>query len=446
MIRSNGRTHYFAIGFAISLLILAAVLFSTFAFGAYMVFNAPTSNVIAATKTSANGTSYLTVNATSLNDSSSAVIWMDPNVNFGSDGYPSSIYQNSGVKIGSASTDSRGNLYAVLPLTGNTLQKISNDGLSIHYLWILIINDSSTSQNQLPVSPFSAENYSTATERTGITFFVTLYTFVLPITFNLGSLFLVLWTAYLILFAMALNGPIKNVIRAMKDASSFGLSAVFDNSMLGMVAAFPLVLWSSVLLALLQQSVGVSTGNLPPTDPLLLFVELSIAPIREEIGFRLVPIGIGAFALLIARGRIRDSILSLWHPSKYLKKNLTPQQYKRALTPMYVLGGISAFLFGLAHYVLGAGWGPGKITEAAIAGVALAALYYKYGLPATILLHWAVDYALTSYELIPSLLVPYELVIIYTLLVAVAVTGVLLVLFYRKVQNRKGPIQIPVQS
>lgn len=446
MIRSSGETHYFAIGFAISLLILAAILFSTFAFGAYLVFNAPTSNVIATTKTSANGTSYLAVNATSLNDSSIAVIWIDPNVNFGSDGYPSSVDQNSGVKIGSSSTDSSGNLYAVFQLTSSMLQQISNDGSGVHYLWVLVTHSSNTSQNPLPVSPFSAENYSTATERSGITLFATLYTFVLPVTFNLGSLFLVLWTAYLILFAMALNGPIKNVIRALKDTSSLGLSAVFDSSMLGMVAAFPLVLWSSVLLALLQQSVGVSTGNLPATDPLLLFVELSIAPIREEIGFRLIPIGIGAFALLIARGRIRDSILSLWHPSKYLKKNLTPLQYKRALTPMYVLGGLSAFLFGLAHYVLGAGWGPGKITEAAIAGVALAALYYKYGLPAAILLHWAVDYALTSYEFIPSLLVPYELVIVYTLGVAAAVTGVLIVLFYRKLQNRKVPFQIPVQS
>ncbi len=260
--------------------------------------------------------------------------------------------------------------------------------------------------------------------------------------FDLGSLFIFLWTVYVILFAMAINGPVKSAIRALKDTWALGLSGVFENSILATASVFPLVLWSSVLLALLQQSVGVSTGSLPSTDPLLLFAELSIAPIREEIGFRVIPIGVGAMVILLARQRFRDALLSLWHPSKYLRKNLSPQAYKRQLWTMYILGAFSAFLFGLAHYVLGAGWGPGKITEAAIAGIALAALYYKYGLPAAILLHWAVDYALTSYELIPSLSVPYDIIVFYTLAIAVSSLVALILLLYRRMQSRKRLIQL----
>ena len=66
---------------------------------------------------------------------------------------------------------------------------------------------------------------------------------------------------------------------------------------------------------------------------------------------------------------------------------------------------------------------PGKITEAAVAGVALAALYYRFGLPSTILLHWAIDYALTALSLAPWLAIGYGLFILYTRSRSVVVIG-----------------------
>ena len=55
------------------------------------------------------------------------------------------------------------------------------------------------------------------------------------------------------------------------------------------------------------------------------------------MGFRVIPIGIAAFLIILSRRRFRDSILSLWHPSKYLKKVDSPDEYKRHLNIIYVM-------------------------------------------------------------------------------------------------------------
>ena len=145
------------------------------------------------------------------------------------------------------------------------------------------------------------------------------------------------------------TGPFKNILGAIRSASTRGISGLMENSMFATLLVFPVVLWGTVALSLIQQAGGVSTGNLPTVDPLLQFVELAIAPLREEIGFRVIPIGVVALIVIAARGKVRDGILALWHPSRYLKKNDTPEEYKRHLRIMYVMIAVSAILFGLAH-------------------------------------------------------------------------------------------------
>jgi hypothetical protein len=209
-----------------------------------------------------------------------------------------------------------------------------------------------------------------------------------------------------------------------------------------MFAAFPVVLWASALAALLQQAVGVSTGSLPPTDGLLLYVSLALAPIRDEIGFRVIPIGLVIFLILVFKGRFRDGLLSLWHPSKYLKKNDTPSDYRRHLWIVYFLIGLSAFIFGLAHVLSGSGWGPGKILDAAIGGVALAVLYYQYGLPAAILLHWSIDVFLTTF---PSTSAVYDFVALYSVVLAVVSTVVFVYLLVKRVRRQPATGLTPLQ-
>ena len=240
---------------------------------------------------------------------------------------------------------------------------------------------------------------------------------------------------------MALNGPFKSIFGAIRSASTQGIDELMDNAMFATLIIFPIVLWGTVALSLIQQAGGISTGSLPTIDPLLEFVELAIAPLREEIGFRVIPIGVVALIVIAANGRIRDGILALWHPSRYLKKNDTPEQYKRHLYLMYAMIAVSAVLFGLAHVLLGAGWGPGKIASAAAAGVALGALYYLYGLPSAILLHWSIDYFLSTFSFNNATLLNIgNFVSLYTLFLAAVGSIVMIVLLIRRL--RKSQVDV----
>ncbi|MGI0092459.1 MAG: hypothetical protein ACREBS_12200, partial [Nitrososphaerales archaeon] len=336
----------------------------------------------------------------------------------------------------------QGNLDGTYSIPSTALQQIESDGNQVHNVWVTGVGSGhlSDAAQFVNMTYDARQNYTTSTIGHGLTLFALLYTFVVPVTFNLGQLFLLLWTVYVVLFAIALNGPVRNLYNAMKSAGRRGIGALMDNSMFALLIVFPVVLWATVLLALIQQAGGVSTGNLPAADPLLQFVELAIAPVREEIGFRVIPIGIAVLAVLFLQGKFRDGLLSLWHPARYLKKNDSPARYKRHVYLVYAMIAISAVSFGLAHVLLGAGWGPGKILDAAVAGVALGGLYYLYGLPAAILLHWSIDYFLTVFTFNPNLLVFGDIITFYTLFLAVLGSIVLIVLLIRKLRSLRAGI------
>ncbi|MHB1908275.1 MAG: hypothetical protein ACYCQJ_05305 [Nitrososphaerales archaeon] len=425
------KTHYLALVFGIMVLLMMILTFLTFSFGAYTVFNHPNSNVVAVTESSGSGT-RLVVSGSGLENNTRRILWIDPQ--FTQSGM---LNASSGVAVGNLSVDSSGNASGNFSLSTLTLQKITSDGQSPHLAWIVGISSVSTLNGTklYSVTPDTSQNYSAASTGSGIYFFVTLIVLEIPVNFTFGQLFLALWTIYLLLFAVALNGPFRNVISSFKDASRKGVNELFSNTAFALFAIFPVVLWGSVILVELQQSTGIPTGNLPPTDPLLQFLELSIAPLREEIGFRVIPIGLVAFLILISRNRIKDGVMALWHPSRYLKKNDTPLQYKRDQIVMYVLVAISSVLFGAAHVLLGAGWDIGKVSQAAAAGVALGVLYYKYGFAATVLLHWSIDYAIdafTTNNIFTGTFLYFGLV---SEAAAVASTIVLIVLLVRKLRH-----------
>ena len=428
--RYRPKTHKLALIVAIIIAAQIVLFFITFAYGAYMVYNNPISNVVAVTNQASTGGHYLTVYGTGFLPNSQKIIWVDPQ--FSPDN-SSLLNPSSCCQIGRVATDSSGSFYQNFTVSAATLQKISSDGQSVHSVWVIGINQSIPNSGAYSdlISFDTQQNYTTSTQSSGLILFVSLIAFEVPINFNLGVLFIILWIIYALLFAVALNGPVRSVLGAVKETAKRGLGGMFGNSLLAVFAIFPIVLWGTVLLEAFQAAGGVATGNLPPTDPLLLYTELSIAPLREEIGFRVIPIGIVAFLMVVTKGRWKDGIMALWHPSKYLKKVDSPSQYKQHLTIMYVLIAISSILFGLAHVLLGAGWGIGKISEAAGAGVALGALYFKYGLPSTILLHWTIDVALQTWS-ISSYLAPFSApLLLYTAVAAIASTIALILLLVR---------------
>ena len=423
---------------AILFIVLLLFEFASFALGAYFVYNTNMSFVVADT-THIGSNAYLNITATNLTSNSTRIIWVDPAIAYSSNG-STYLDVNSGFMLGNASTGTNGTVSGLFEIPPAILGQLQSDGQKVHSVWVAGIGSSQLSgqPGYVALSSDSEENYTTSYLGSGITLFATLITFQVPITFNLGQLFLALWTIYLILFAIALNGPFRSLKRSIKTSAKEGMSALTGNAMFATMIVFPVVLWGTVALSLLEQSAGVSTGNLPTVDPLLELVELTIAPLREEIGFRVIPIGVVALLILFSKRRIRDGLMALWHPSRYLKKVDTPKEYKRDLNLMYTMIGFSALLFGLAHVLLGAGWGPGKIASAAAAGIALGGLYYVYGLPSAILLHWSIDYFLQIYLFGNNgiLLAVGNGVYLYTILLAGIGSAILVLLFIRKLRRR----------
>ncbi|MCX8191765.1 MAG: CPBP family intramembrane metalloprotease [Nitrososphaerales archaeon] len=156
---------------------------------------------------------------------------------------------------------------------------------------------------------------------------------------------------------------------------------------------------TTIILQYLQERSGIPTGTIPERDPIMMFVSISIAPLVEEIGFRLSFIGlIAAYLAFMADGRLRSILYALWHPKGCLdklivKKNKTSKEVG-ILNVMVILSGI---IFGLAHITYGAGWEVGKLSQATLAGIALGWLYINYGFHAAVLLHWAFNYFTSAY-------------------------------------------------
>lgn len=213
----------------------------------------------------------------------------------------------------------------------------------------------------------------------------------LPISNQLGEIFIIFWCFYLLFFAILMLGPKRNILQSLVGTVNGKEHAPRDN------ALCMIILWLAVLLViskgldLIQQSVGISVGSVEFSNQLIQFFNITVAPIREELGFRVVLIGIPAYVMLAKRRSIRDFFKTLWYPSK----NIASDHYARR--NIFILITISAILFGVAHLLYGGGWEYGKITQAMVGGWIIGWLYYRYGLHAAILMHWSTNYFIHSY-------------------------------------------------
>ena len=136
-------------------------------------------------------------------------------------------------------------------------------------------------------------------------------------------------------------------------------------------------LFFSVLVALLFRTTASdvpSAGTLQES----LFL-LANASVWEELIVRVLLIGLP----LILVNLLRKNRLNKWH-SYFLGGGF------KIGTPEAILIVVSAAIFGYAHYV--GGWGAWKIIPASAGGLAFGYLFLKFGLAASIMLHFATDY------------------------------------------------------
>jgi hypothetical protein len=261
-----------------------------------------------------------------------------------------------------------------------------------------------------------SNNYTSSTSVSGVNLNFVFATVAVPVVGNMGDIFLVLSAIYLgFLLLAARQGA--GLLKALRAAASDGYQALFTNPLTATMLLLGAASFVTVLVDNLQNGAGVSAGSLTG-DPFSLLVNFTLAPLLEEMTFRLIMIGVPVLILSLIMFREFSPLKAaraLWRPSSVWDvdeeeevvtvrsfEQTSPSMFPggptdslkvRAIRPVvYVFLVLSSFIFGYAHYASGIGWGPGKVTEAALAGLALGYLYVKYGFQTNVLMHWSINY------------------------------------------------------
>ena len=218
--------------------------------------------------------------------------------------------------------------------------------------------------------------------------------FEVPMEFELGDGFIVIWCTFLIIFTIALLGPKKKFVAVLQSMIYEGKYAVHDNYIIATIKWFSVLVVVSGGILAVQEFFGISVIQPEAPNQLIQFFDISLAPIIEEFGFRVILIGLPLFMICSSKMSFRFLMKSLWWPSQ----NLGNANMKKVL-PVIIIVGI---LFGSAHVFSDEGWSVGKLAQAIASGIIIGWVYFRYGLVSAILIHWATNYFIFSYGYIVS--------------------------------------------
>lgn len=235
-------------------------------------------------------------------------------------------------------------------------------------------------------------------------------------TVNIGLYFLFLWWIFALCFAAAWKYRESLSSKVRELFSGITKRSPFSNNLLAMPAITSMLLVATLILHFLQTQGGVPTSEPDISDPFSDFLRFSRAPLVEEIIFRIIPIGIFLVVYIFLVGkrtkpdfslsqRLKTCVLSVLQPEKAKKivglKTIGDGSLIGGMVwAEWVMVFFTAILFGVAHYL--GGWGPGKISQAAMSGAVFALAYLYYGVQAPILLHWYFNYYFTVFDLSSS--------------------------------------------
>ena len=211
----------------------------------------------------------------------------------------------------------------------------------------------------------------------------------IPVEYEIGDVFVIFWAIFIILFVLTFLGPKQNFIKTISDILSNKKNSFTDNYMVNIIKWFSILVLISAVITIIQENFGIVTEPPYTENDLILFLQISIAPITEEIGFRLLLIGVPLFLIYSHKSSIKFFLKSLWNPYSTLHIH----DFKKA----FVLIAIVGIFFGVAHVISGEPWSTGKILQASIGGIIIGWVYVRYGLAAAIMLHWATNYFIYSY-------------------------------------------------
>ncbi len=206
---------------------------------------------------------------------------------------------------------------------------------------------------------------------------------------SIGDGFIILWSIYIILFTIAMLGPKEEFFKNLSNLISKGKLKTNSNYMVAITKWFSILILVSAVINFIQEGFGITTVPPSSENDLIQFFNISLAPLIEEIGFRVILIGLPLFTIYSHRNSLKHFLKCLWLPSKHLHIF----ELKRVMIIIIIV----AVFFGLAHIIFGEPWSIGKFAQATASGIILGWLYFRFGLIASILVHWATNYFIFSY-------------------------------------------------
>jgi membrane protease YdiL (CAAX protease family) len=238
-------------------------------------------------------------------------------------------------------------------------------------------------------------------------FWIGFYTPILSV----NALFHVIWIFYVLcfLFAWIWRERLHSVVRR---SFSQPFRRAFDNFLFVMPLISSMLFTAVTAIFLLQDSVGIPTGqpvfpeNAPSQE---IFLNLAFAPVTEELGFRLIPMGLFTVLYVFMVGknvtgkRFKLFVTALFYPDGAKRmaglRNIGEHGIRHGISVSeWAMILVVSLFFGYAHVISGIGWEVGKITSAAVTGFFLALTYLAYGFEAPVLLHWFLNYYLFFFD------------------------------------------------
>jgi len=226
-----------------------------------------------------------------------------------------------------------------------------------------------------------------------------------------GPLFTFLVIMYMFCFVAAWNWR-ESFHSVLKESFSRPFRSLFSNFLVIMPLLSSMALTAVWAIIYSQESVGIPTGqpSFPPGTSLQeIFLNLAYVPVAEELGFRLVPMGLFVmFSVLLAEKRVvvrrfRLVVASVFYPDGAKRMAGLPNVGEHGIWRGISVGEwtmiiITSAVFAFAHVISPIGWEVGKFTSVFVQGFFFALTYLAYGFEAPILLHWFFDYYLFFFD------------------------------------------------
>lgn len=206
---------------------------------------------------------------------------------------------------------------------------------------------------------------------------------------EIGHVFAATWAFFVIMFAVAALGPNRSFLRVLSPIMAGTTQSQDGNYLVHAIRWFSIIIILSLIIDGVQQLFGITTAPPEFGNDLTQLLSVSFAPIIEEVGFRIILVGVPVFLLYSRKASARLFARSLWSPSTALPISDT----RKAVAVIIA----SAVLFGVAHVLSDQGWTSGKIAQATMSGIIIGWVYVRYGFVAAILIHWATNYVVFSY-------------------------------------------------